>query len=350
MVYRLTRPFEVFHSNPYLAEFDRLWAADFDRSLHRLWRMHSVAYLAHNYDLSERIISDFYSEWWREQSLAYVAQNQATIDHLLSSRLLGWWEDESVDYALKNQATAERWGDRQRASFWHHETVNYLVRNRELSDALHCSLDCHFVNWRLSSMYLEGCIPEGYDLLYFYETVNHADFHMSPLFEDGPVEGPSDVADAEAVEGPEYKPIEAVTVNIAAPPGAMPPDRAEEQFSHVPPRMQVPGTHRLWNATSYYWQASLLNHQPLYFEDRMLERHGYSHGIFQPVISGAKFFATFPALPYLMVARPPQTTRYTLGQARPGSPAEYTHEWPPLNFDAATFQAGVTTGLFFLIP
>ncbi|MFG0332944.1 MAG: hypothetical protein ACF8TS_06230, partial [Maioricimonas sp. JB049] len=311
----------MFHSNPYLDEFDRLWVTDFERSLHRLWRMHSVAYLAHNYDLSHRILSDFHSEWWHEQSLAYVAQNRATIDHLLSSRLLGWWEDESIEYALRNQAAAGRWAEWQRSTCWHQATVSHLLRNRQQSERLVCALDCHFVNWRLSSMYLAGCIPEGYDLLQFVETVNHADFHMSPLFEGGPAEDPSGVAEAAAVEGEHYRPVNTLTVDIAPPEGALPPDRAEQRFAEAPPRMHLPGTHRLWNGTSYYWQASLLNHQPLYFEERMLERHGYSHGILQPVISGAKFFGTLPALPYLMTVRPPQTTRYTLGQSRPGSPA-----------------------------
>ena len=42
-------------------------------------------------------------------------------------------------------------------------------------------------------------------------------------------------------------------------------------------------------AYTYYWQASAFCCGPLYFEEPNLERYGYTHGILQPIISGAHF-------------------------------------------------------------
>jgi len=213
---------------------------------------------------------------------------------------------------------------------------------------LRCGCQCEFVNWRLNSMYLEGCMPEGYNLMPFIERVPNAELHRGTLSDT--VDPGGSEPEAQLVDGDRYKPISQVSLNIAPKAGPLPPDRAAEVFSDLKPREQPPGTTRNVNAHTVYWQASLLNHQPLYFEDVNLERHGFSYGIWQPLVSGTKFFATMPALPYLVAAQPPQTTRYTLGETRPGNHACYVYEFPPLNADAALIEAGVITGLFFIIP
>ncbi len=213
-----------------------------------------------------------------------------------------------------------------------------------------CSLQERMVNWRLSSMYLEGCMPEGYSLSHFIETVSHAEFHGSPLASNGPADPGGSFADAQETEGKNVKTLQQISINITPPPGKLPPDRAAERFKKLTAQAHIPGTHRLWNGTSFYWDASLLNHQPLYFEDVNLERHGFSHGCWQPFVSGAKFFSRIPALPYLMTAEPPQETQYTLGESRPGNHACYVCERPPFSWKAIVVQGAATTGLVFLIP
>ncbi|QDT31091.1 hypothetical protein [Thalassoglobus polymorphus] len=213
-----------------------------------------------------------------------------------------------------------------------------------------CSLQERMVNWRLSSMYLEGCMPEGYSLSCFIETVSHVEFHGTPLASNGPADPGGSFADAQVTEGKNVKTLQQISINITPPPGKLPPDRAAERFKKLTAQAHIPGTHRLWNGTSFYWDASLLNHQPLYFEDVNLERHGFSHGCWQPFVSGAKFFSRIPALPYLMTAEPPQETHYTLGESRPGNHACYVCERPPFSWKAVVVQGAATTGLVFLIP
>lgn len=214
-----------------------------------------------------------------------------------------------------------------------------------------CSLQSRFVNWRLSSTYLEGCVPEGYSLRHFIEASQIVEFHASTLAENGPVDQGGSFEDAKKIEGNETRPIQQVSIDITPPEGELPMDRAEEKFEQLPEQIQLPGSHRLWCGTSFYWNASLLNHQPLYFEDVNLERNGFSRGcLLQPVVSGMKFFGTLPALPYLMTADPPQETAFTLGQSRPGSHACFVSERPRLQLDAAAVEAAAVVGLVFLIP
>jgi hypothetical protein len=106
-----------------------------------------------------------------------------------------------------------------------------------------------------------------------------------------------------------------------------------------------------WQRLQYHWTASQLRYRPLYFEDAMLERHGQSwHPLVQPVASGARFFATFPALPYAMTINPPRPARSTLGHFRPGSGAPFLLQRPPLQADAGLVEASVLVGLIFIIP
>jgi hypothetical protein len=213
-----------------------------------------------------------------------------------------------------------------------------------------CACEAHWVNWRHGSDYLEGCIPEGYSALHLLECNPTAAVYGTPLNPSGPVE-PGGSYDAQSLpRNPALRTIAEISLDIRPPTGELPPNRAETQFAALTPRTHLPGTHRPWMGTAKYWEASLLAHQPVYFEDVNLERNGYSYGIAQPLVSAAKFYATLPALPYLMTAYPTHEAYYVLGESRPGSRAPYVHERPPLRLDAAAVEAGVVTGLFFVIP
>jgi hypothetical protein len=108
---------------------------------------------------------------------------------------------------------------------------------------------------------------------------------------------------------------------------------------------------RDYTLITYTWKASGLCHKPLYFEERALERYGHSTGpISQPVLSGAHFFTSFFALPYMMGMNPPHECMYALGYYRPGSCAPYQVPPIPLSARGALLQAGTVVGLVYLLP
>ena len=117
------------------------------------------------------------------------------------------------------------------------------------------------------------------------------------------------------------------------------------------PRALDPTLRKQWAPITYMWKASGLCHKPLYFEDIQLERYGHGCGPFlQPIASGAHFFLTVPLLPYKMGLEPPDECMYTLGYYRPGSCAPYMLDPIPLSARAGLAEAGVVTGMIFLIP
>jgi hypothetical protein len=106
-----------------------------------------------------------------------------------------------------------------------------------------------------------------------------------------------------------------------------------------------------WAPTTFAWKASGVCHKPLYFEDVQLERYGHSAGpLLQPLASAAHFFVLVPALPYSMGLEPPAECIYTLGYYRPGSCAPYMLDPIPFSVRAGLAQAGVVTGLVYIIP
>jgi hypothetical protein len=158
--------------------------------------------------------------------------------------------------------------------------------------------------------------------------------------------------------------IDKITTNIETPlPKGenkvdRPTDDGKEQMKGLPsidyraPRLDY-AVGSAWATTAYCWEAPALCHNPLYFEETNLERYGYSYRyarVFQPVVSGAQFFATVPLLPYRLAAEPPCDCEYTLGLYRPGSPAPFQPYYPPLSAKGGLAEAGAAVGLILLIP
>jgi hypothetical protein len=152
---------------------------------------------------------------------------------------------------------------------------------------------------------------------------------------------------------PDYseKPIGSLTTNILASRGDLPADYAAARFDKLGVEFHTAGTSRPWIEQVYDWEATAFCHGPLYFEEPNAERLGHTAGLAQPVLSGAHFFARIPALPYMITADPPAITcTYTLGHYRPGSYAPFRYIRLPLSISGAAVQAGVVTGLVYLIP
>lgn len=132
--------------------------------------------------------------------------------------------------------------------------------------------------------------------------------------------------------------------------GLLPPDAAESIFDR-----QTAGSPQFrggdWQKQTVCWKASELRHRPVYFEDTMLERHGQTRRpAVQTALSGARFFGTFPVLPYAMTVEPAGVATSTLGHFRPGSPVPLLRQRPPLQASAGLIEAGTVVGLIFLVP
>ncbi len=165
-----------------------------------------------------------------------------------------------------------------------------------------------------------------------------------------PVE--EEIGPGEMIEVPCFvaPPMSMVEANIALPPGDLPSDRARFCSADTPyvwdSRLEFG-----WAQFDFHWSATCLCHKPLYFEEINAERYGYTVSrVFQPFISGGKFFFTIPALPYLMTVDRPCDCIYTLGQYRPGDCVPRRWNRVPLRAGAAIVEVGTIAGLILLIP
>jgi hypothetical protein len=166
------------------------------------------------------------------------------------------------------------------------------------------------------------------------------------------VEPSEPAVDSQAASTFGLKPMSAMSINIAAPKGdgGHPQDFAAARFDRegsIDPAQRVG---RDWGMVDYRWEASMLCHGPLLFEQLNAERYGITYGCLQPVISGAHFFATVPALPYKVWANGHDQCQYALGYYRPGSCARPQSYKPRVSADASLFEAGVILGLIYVLP
>jgi len=123
----------------------------------------------------------------------------------------------------------------------------------------------------------------------------------------------------------------------------------------LPEECTIPGNDyhgRHFSQTCYRWKASAVSTKAAYFEDTQLERYGHTKvcPALQPIVSGAKFFATIGILPYKMGVTPPKECVYTLGHYQAGNCAPYMVEPFPISPRGALFQAGAVTGAVFALP
>jgi hypothetical protein len=140
----------------------------------------------------------------------------------------------------------------------------------------------------------------------------------------------------------DLKKIGELTTNIAPSEGAIPQDCPFGEDVFQP---------RAFPQSTFTWTASALCHKPLYFEDVQVERYGHMWGpLLQPIMSGANFFLTVPALPYKMGLEPPNECVYALGYYRPGDCAPYLLDPLPLSVRGALWEASAWTGGAFLFP
>lgn len=105
------------------------------------------------------------------------------------------------------------------------------------------------------------------------------------------------------------------------------------------------------NRHTKQWLPVAICHQPLYFEDVMLERHGHeAYPCLQPIVSGVRFFGSIPLLPYMMTLHEPCENLYNLGYYRPGSAAPCLRQRLPYNRRAIRNQVLATGSAAVAFP
>ena len=144
-----------------------------------------------------------------------------------------------------------------------------------------------------------------------------------------------------------FKPISELTASISQGDVPKPVDCSKGIFTGKQTAIA-----RTPSVLQYHWKPTNFFHNPLYFDDTPLERYGQSVcPPLQPAISGARFFATLPVLPYKVGLDRPFDCVSTLGYYRPGECAPCMRErFPAWERDAALLEAGTALALIFALP
>ena len=145
----------------------------------------------------------------------------------------------------------------------------------------------------------------------------------------------------------QFNPISNVTVGLKLDPSKIPTDCSKDLF--VGPQRP---TAKFSSLTDFCWQPSNFFHQPLYFDDAPLERYGQSlcpH--LQPVLSGARFFITLPAIPYKIGVDHTHDCVTNLGKYRARELRPCVKETLPLcDLDGALLTAGTALVMVLCLP
>ena len=100
-----------------------------------------------------------------------------------------------------------------------------------------------------------------------------------------------------------------------------------------------------------HWRPSMICHQPLYYQETMLERHGHDRwGLLQPIASGVRFYTTIGLIPYFSVLRPPCENYYALGHYRAGTCVPKLRDHLPWDKRAAAVETLSAATFFWAAP
>lgn len=150
---------------------------------------------------------------------------------------------------------------------------------------------------------------------------------------------------------PWEKPTRQIGLDVQPPPGRLPDDSFAELIPAAARAPVAAEPTRGWGPAALHWAPSEIVHQPLYFDDQSLERYGQTFcPVVQPLVSGARFFGTFPVMPYLIGVDRPYDCISTAGYVRAGRCAPPVCERLPLRLDASLLESGAWVGFVFLLP
>ena len=152
--------------------------------------------------------------------------------------------------------------------------------------------------------------------------------------ESAAAEDAEDAEDAQAVVQRPFEPDPEASITASKPPAQWAIVRTDGPLGAEPQISADPELDRsCWNMQPFHWDASGLYHNPLYFEDRGLERYGHTVDRIQPLFSAASFAADFASLPVNAVLNPWCRSVYSLGYPRPGSPSPMDPKPPRGEFE-----------------
>jgi hypothetical protein len=152
---------------------------------------------------------------------------------------------------------------------------------------------------------------------------------------------------------PEYiVPLTSIRADLRLPANTqLPIDCSAPLFSQPPGRTRDALGRYIWPRSDFWFAATDFSHQPLYWDNQVLERYGQSQKpILEPFFSGAHFFATFAIIPYKIGIDRTHDRIYTLGYYRPGSPTPCLCQRLPWEWDAAAFETLAVLGFIFILP
>lgn len=177
----------------------------------------------------------------------------------------------------------------------------------------------------------------------------------SELGDDEMIELPPRRGVPEVVDGryllPPLEPLSTRTDNVGED-GRVPEGYQDQQAVAVIPLPEdAQGRFLDWDWAVSNWAAANTFSYPLYFQDRMLERHGHQRYVCaQPLVSGFRFFATVPSLPYLMAVSPPCECEYTMGYFRAGSCVYPYLQRPPCDRRGVIAESAAVAGAVLAFP
>jgi hypothetical protein len=91
-------------------------------------------------------------------------------------------------------------------------------------------------------------------------------------------------------------------------------------------------------------------HNPLYFEDKNVERYAWDFPLLQPALSLGKFYWDFVTLPYNVGVMGPCACDCQTDYDQPAQPVPYYVYVPPFSWKGAAYQTGAVLGGIALFP
>jgi hypothetical protein len=155
---------------------------------------------------------------------------------------------------------------------------------------------------------------------------------------------------------PPQRPIGQINIDLRSKPkngNDAVPENLAQQILGPTPAVQASRSDEMLGDIAFPVRRNhgeIIAHQPLYFEEVNLERYGRTHGPLQPALSGVRFLATIPSLPYAMTVHHPNQTYVTRWPFGAGWGAPKVRELQPLQLKPSLVQAGAITGLIFVVP
>ncbi len=153
---------------------------------------------------------------------------------------------------------------------------------------------------------------------------------------------------------PVPKPISQISIDIQPKSSGdnreLPPQQPLRELDQSPIVAYTGAVANPYAPTPVQHTAANFAYRPLYFQQENLERYGNHCGVLQPVVSAARFYGTFPALPYLASQRPPCTPYYWYWPYETGRPAPRFLRLPPLELKPAAVQSAAIAGAILLVP